>query len=55
MKNLPKKVIVLYLKINLIMYIKLISRTKHVEFCLKIGGPPSKSKYFLKFDSELVP
>ena len=37
------------------IYIKLISRTEHVEFCLNIGGPPSKSKYFLKFDSELVP
>jgi len=26
-----------------------------VKFCLNIGGPPSKSKYTFKIDSEQVP
>jgi len=26
-----------------------------VKFCKKIGEPPSKPKYILKFDSALVP
>ena len=39
----------------LIFYIKCMSKARHVESCLKIGGPPSKPKYFLITDSELVP
>ena len=31
------------------------SRTGHVKSCLKMGGPPSKPKYSLMTDSELVP
>ena len=31
-----------------------LSRTEHVEFCLNLGGPPSKAKYSLLTDSELA-
>lgn len=31
------------------------SRTEHVEFCLNMGEPSSKPKYYLTTDSELVP
>ena len=31
------------------------SRTEHVIFCLKMGGPPSNPKYYLQIDSEQVP
>ena len=31
------------------------STTEHVEFCRNQGGPPSKAKYSLLTDSELVP
>ena len=31
------------------------SRTGHVKFCLNMGGPSSKAKYYLSTDSELVP
>jgi len=33
----------------------IVSRAKHVQFSLKIGGPPSKSKYISVNDSERVP
>ena len=33
----------------------ILSRTEHVKFCLNLGGPPSKPKYYLLTDSELVP
>ena len=33
----------------------MLSRTEHVRFCLKMGGPPSKPKYYLVLDSGLVP
>ena len=32
-----------------------LSRAGHVEPCLNLGGPPSKAKYELMTDSELVP
>ena len=32
-----------------------MSRTEHEKFCLKMGGPPSKPKYYLVIDSEQVP
>ena len=32
-----------------------LSRAGHVESCLNLGGPSSKSKYYLVTDSELVP
>jgi len=31
-----------------------VSRTEHIVFCLKIGGPSSKPKYYLVTDSEQV-
>ena len=31
-----------------------VSKTKY-QICLKTGGPPSKPKYNLLIDSELVP
>ena len=31
-----------------------LSRAEHEKFRLKIGGPPSKPKYFLMTDSEQV-
>ena len=31
------------------------SKTGHVKSCLNMGGPPSKPKYSLMTDSELVP
>ena len=31
------------------------SRAGHVQSCLNMGGPPSKPKYSLATDSELVP
>ena len=34
---------------------KYSSRTGHVKSCLNMGGPPSKPKYSLMTDSELVP
>ena len=33
----------------------ILSRTGHVKSCLNLGGPPSKTKYSLLTDSELVP
>ena len=30
-------------------------RTEHVKLRLNPGGPPSKAKYYLMTDSELVP
>ena len=33
----------------------ILSKTEHVEFCLKLGGPSSKAKYYLLTDSVLVP
>ena len=33
----------------------ILSRTEHVKFCLNLGGPPSKAKYYLLTDSEQVP
>ena len=30
------------------------SRARHKKSCLKIGGPPSKPKYYLLTDSEEV-
>ena len=33
----------------------ILSRTGHVESCLKLGGPSSKAKYYLLTDSEPVP
>ena len=33
----------------------ILSRTGHVKPCLKLGGPPSKAKYYLLTDSGLVP
>ena len=36
-------------------YLKNSSRTGHVKSCLNVGGPPSKPKYSLVTDSELVP
>ena len=33
----------------------ILSRTGHVEPCLKLGGPSSKAKYYLLTDSEQVP
>ena len=38
----PKKVIVLYLTA---IHVKL-SRAEHEEFCLKMGRPLSKAKYY---------
>ena len=35
--------------------IGILSRTEHVIFCLKLGGPPSNPKYYLQIDSEQVP
>ena len=32
-----------------------LSRTAHVKRGLNLGGPPSKAKYYLVTDSELVP
>ena len=32
-----------------------VSRAEHVIFCLKMGGPSSKAKYYLTTDSEPVP
>ena len=32
-----------------------LSRAEHVKFCLNMGGPPSKPKYYLATDSEQVP
>jgi hypothetical protein len=32
-----------------------LSKAGHVQSCLKTGGPPSKPKYSLATDSELVP
>ncbi len=32
-----------------------ISSAEHVEFCVKMGGPPSKPKYYLMMDSVQVP
>jgi hypothetical protein len=32
-----------------------LSRAGHVKSCLNMGGPPSKPKYSLVTDSELVP
>jgi hypothetical protein len=32
-----------------------LSRTAHVKRGLNLGGPPSKAKYSLVTDSELVP
>ena len=37
------------------MFVKSLSKTEHVKFCLNKGGPPSKSKYYLLTDSEQVP
>ena len=34
---------------------KYTSKTRHVKSCLNMGGPPSKPKYSLVTDSELVP
>ncbi len=31
------------------------STTEHVKLCGNLGGPPSKAKYSLVTDSELVP
>ena len=31
------------------------SRAEHVKFCLNMGGPPSKPKYYYTTDSEPVP
>ncbi len=31
------------------------SKAGHVKSCLNMGGPPSKPKYSLVTDSELVP
>jgi len=33
----------------------ILSRTEHVKLGLNLGGPPSKAKYSLMTDSELVP
>jgi hypothetical protein len=33
----------------------ILSRTGHVKSCLNLGGPPSKSKYYLLTDSVPVP
>jgi len=33
----------------------ILSTTRHVEPCGKLGGPSSKAKYHLMTDSELVP
>ena len=33
----------------------LLSTTGHVKSCGNLGGPPSKAKYSLVTDSELVP
>jgi hypothetical protein len=38
-----------------VVYVDAKSRAEHVEFCLKMGGPPSKPKYYLITDSEQVP
>ena len=32
-----------------------LSKAEHVQFCLKMGGPPSKPKYSSTTDSEQVP
>ena len=32
-----------------------LSRAGHVKPCLNLGGPPSKAKYELMTDSEVVP
>ena len=32
-----------------------LSTTEHLKFCRNLGGPPSKAKYYLMTDSELVP
>ena len=36
-------------------YLKILSRAGHVKSRLNMGGPPSKPKYSLATDSELVP
>ena len=33
----------------------ILSRSEHVIFWLKPGGPPSNPKYYLQIDSEQVP
>ncbi len=33
----------------------ILSRSEHVIFWLKLGGPPSNPKYYLQIDSEQVP
>ena len=33
----------------------ILSRAKHVIFCLKLGGPPSNPKYYCLTDSAQVP
>ena len=35
--------------------LKSLSKAGHVKSCLNMGGPPSKPKYSLVTDSELVP
>jgi hypothetical protein len=32
-----------------------LSKAEHVQFCLNVGGPPSKPKYSSATDSEPVP
>ncbi len=32
-----------------------MSSAEHVKFGVKLGGPPSKAKYYQLTDSELVP
>ena len=32
-----------------------LSRAEHVKFCLNVGGPPSKPKYYYTTDSAPVP
>jgi hypothetical protein len=44
-------VIVLYGKMKKIA----LSRAEHVKFCLNMGGPPSKPKYYHTTDSAPVP
>ena len=38
-----------------VMLKKILSKAGHVKSCSNIGGPPSKPKYSLVTDSELVP
>jgi hypothetical protein len=42
-------------EMQVVSIVKYLSKTDHVEFCLKLGSPLSKAKYEIATDSERVP